>query len=123
MRTTSRWAAMAVSIIAVSLPALAGDEKPASERDAYVPRLNDMMVATQLRHFKLWYAGAVKNWPLANYELAQIRASIEQAQKLYPDNNHTSDMKTMTPPSNELERNQREGQRKISPPLETDRRV
>ena len=45
----------------------------------YTPRLNNIMILTQLGHFKLWYAGAVQNWPLANYELEQIRASISLA--------------------------------------------
>ena len=67
-----------------------------------MPRLNDVMVATQLSHFKLWYAGAVQNWPLANYELGQIRATIEQAERLYP-NSRKSDMKMMTPPTDEVE--------------------
>ena len=47
-----------------------------------MPRLNDIMVATQLRHFKLWYAGIVQNWALAKYECGQIRSSIEDAKIL-----------------------------------------
>ena len=65
-----RFAVLAVSLIGASAPVLADDQKPASAQERYLPRLNDMMVATQLRHFKLWYAGAVQIWPLANYELA-----------------------------------------------------
>jgi hypothetical protein len=53
------------------LPALADDQKPANLKEGYVPPLNLMVVATQLGHFKLWYAGAVRNWPLADYELAR----------------------------------------------------
>ena len=53
-----------------------------SPQEHYVPRLNTLMMVTQLGHFKLWYAGAVQNWPLANYELAQIRANIVDAKKL-----------------------------------------
>ena len=51
-----------------------------------MPRLNTLMMVTQLGHFKLWYAGAVQNWGLANYELAQIRANVADASKLYPNN-------------------------------------
>ena len=68
---------------------------------AYTPRLNDIMVVTQLGHFKLWYAGAVQNWPLANYELEQIRASIILARTLFPDSNK-SDMDTMKPAADDL---------------------
>jgi|ERR1700733_4171291 cytochrome c553 len=84
-----------------SLAALADDQKPAGQ-PAYTPRLNDMMVATQLRHFKLWYAGIVQNWPLAKYECGQIRASIEDAKSLYP-NNPSSNMTMMTPAADDLD--------------------
>ena len=72
----------AAACAAASLPALA-DEKPAPAQQVYTPRLNDIMVITQLGHFKLWYAGVVQNWPLANYELEQIRASIRLAKTLF----------------------------------------
>jgi hypothetical protein len=42
------------------------------------------MGATQLRHFKLWYAGVVDNWDLANYEVGQIRKSFDAAARFYP---------------------------------------
>ena len=76
----------AAASAAVSLPVLADDQKPANSQgqnppnaQGFVPRLNDIMVATQLRHFKLWYAGIVQNWALAKYECGQIRSSIEDA--------------------------------------------
>jgi hypothetical protein len=47
------------------------------------PRLSDLMAAVQLRHVKLWYSGSVRNWPLANYELGQIKESFENAARLY----------------------------------------
>lgn len=59
------------------------------------------MILTQLGHFKLWYAGAVQNWPLANYELIQIRANVVDAKRLYP-NNSKSDMTMMNPAADEL---------------------
>ena len=42
-----------------------------------------MMAAIQLRHAKLWYSGRVKNWPLADYELEQLNASLRQATRFY----------------------------------------
>jgi cytochrome c553 len=96
------FAAIAALLAGASLPALADDQKPADSQDGYKPRLNLMMVATQLGHFKLWYAGVVQNWPLANYELAQIRASIDEAIRLYP-NSSASNMRMMAPAANELE--------------------
>ncbi len=101
---TVRRIAIAVAACAVaSLTALADDQKPAPGQQVYTPRLNDIMVITQLGHFKLWYAGAVQNWPLANYELEQIRASIRLAKTLFPDSDK-SNMDTMRPAAEDLEK-------------------
>ncbi len=97
-----RIAIAAAACAAASLAALADDQKPAGQ-PAYTPRLNDIMVVTQLGHFKLWYAGAVQNWPLANYELEQIRASIRLAKTLFP-NSDKSNMDTMKPAAEDLDK-------------------
>jgi cytochrome c553 len=95
----------AIACGAAFTSALADDQKPppAEAQQAYTPRLNSLMILTQLGHFKLWYAGAVQNWPLANYELTQIRANIVDAKRLYP-NNSKSDMTRMSPAGDELEK-------------------
>jgi len=67
-----------------------------------VPRLNDMMVATQVRHFKLWYAGIVQNWPLASYELTQIRNAIADTERLFADKGGAKMSAMMTPPADAL---------------------
>ena len=103
MSTMKRFAALTILSISASLPALAQEQKPESSQEHYVPRLNALMMLVQLGHFKLWYAGAVQNWPLANYELAQIRANIVDAKRLYP-NNFESDMSMMTPAADELDK-------------------
>jgi hypothetical protein len=105
-----RFAAMAVLLTGASLPVLGEEQKPANSQEQkaanpqerYKPPLNLIMVATQLRHFKLWYAGIVNNWPLAKYELTQIRESIDDAINLYP-NSAASNMRMMAPAVNELE--------------------
>jgi cytochrome c553 len=101
---TIRRIAMAAAACAVaSLTALADDQKPPQAQPVYTPRLNNIMILTQLGHFKLWYAGAVQNWPLANYELEQIRASISIAKTLYPDS-EKSNMDTMRPAAEDLDK-------------------
>ena len=110
MMNMKLFAAMAVLFIVAASPLQADEQKPANSQEQtpsnaqerYVPRLNDMMVATQLRHFKLWYAGMVQNWPLANYELVQIRNAIADTRRLYP-NSGGSDMSTMMPPADDLD--------------------
>jgi cytochrome c553 len=93
----------AMACAAASLTALADDQKPPPAQQVYTPRLNNIMILTQLGHFKLWYAGAVQNWPLANYELEQIRASIRLAKTLFPDSDK-SNMDTMKPAAEGLDK-------------------
>ena len=75
-------------IVAAMPPAFAQETVPYASRppvvgDTYVPTLGDIMGATQLRHFKLWYAGELRNWELASYELGQIEDSLINAARLY----------------------------------------
>ena len=69
---------------ASTLNAAAQDFKPANGNE-YVPRLGDIMNTAQARHQKLWFAGKAQNWPLANFELGQIKASLTEAAVLYSD--------------------------------------
>ena len=39
------------------------------------------MTETQLRHFKLWFAGSLENWPLAQYELDKMKTSFALADR------------------------------------------
>ena len=59
--------------------------QPERTNSSYVPDLGDLMGATQLRHIKLSFAGNLKNWELASYEVAQIRKTLEAAAKFYPE--------------------------------------
>jgi hypothetical protein len=75
---------LTISILTVclSLPGLANEY--GSSRQVYLPRLADLMIETQLRHFKLWYAGHEKNWALADFELEQIIESFDNAARTFP---------------------------------------
>ena len=102
MSTTKHFAALAIVFISASLPVLAQEQRPENSQDRYVPRLNTLMMVTQLGHFKLWHAGAVQNWPLANYELRQIWDAIVDTKRYYSDKGD-SKMSTMTEPTDELD--------------------
>ena len=106
MSTMKHFAALAILCVSASLPVLAQEQKPENSQERsqerFVPRLNTLMMVSQLGHFKLWYAGAVQNWPLANYELTQIRANIVDANKFYL-NKSQSNMSVMTPPADDLD--------------------
>ncbi len=52
---------------------------------AYVPGLGEIMSATQMRHTKLWFAGRAGNWPLAAYEVKELREGFGDAVRLHPE--------------------------------------
>jgi len=99
---SGRFAVVAAACLAASLPAFADEQKPPPNEPAFTLRLNDLMVATQLRHFKLWYAGLVQNWQLANYELGQIRAAIADTTRFY-SNGGDKKASMMSEPTDELD--------------------
>jgi len=44
--------------------------------------LSELMTRLQLQHAKLWFAGKLSNWSLANYEIQQIDANLEATSRL-----------------------------------------
>jgi hypothetical protein len=81
---------MTRSIIATLLLALAAaaDDARAQSADAskgpYAPGLADIMIMTQIRHAKLWLAGDVGNWDLADYEIDELKEGLEDVVKYFP---------------------------------------
>jgi len=53
-------------------------------RTAFVPELGDLMGGMQMRHAKLWFAGANENWPLAAYEIHEMHETFEAVEKFHP---------------------------------------
>ena len=80
--------AIIAGMAAAVAPAIAGDTVPYAYRppaagETYAPGLGDIMGTIQWRHLKLSYAGGLKNWELARYELGQIQESLTSAARLY----------------------------------------
>lgn len=71
-----------VSVAPTALAVAQSSPEPMTRGDN-LPRLGEIMLAKQWRHMKLWFAGKQRNWNLAAYELAQIRASLTEAAMLY----------------------------------------
>ena len=70
--------------VAATIPTSWAESPPAaSNSERYVPQLANIMTAAQLQHLKLWSAGTARNWPLAAYELQQIKESLVEAALLY----------------------------------------
>ena len=62
----------------------AAQQQPAAGFKPYAPSLADIMMMAQLRHAKLWLAGSVSNWELANFVIHEIEEGMESAAKHYP---------------------------------------
>ncbi|HET9129880.1 MAG TPA: hypothetical protein VFO86_02965, partial [Terriglobia bacterium] len=50
----------------------------------YTPGLGEIMTLTQMRHTKLWFAGQAGNWPLASYEMDELKEGLEDAVIFHP---------------------------------------
>jgi hypothetical protein len=74
---------ISILTIFLILPAMADEYESEMLRDLYSPRLADLMIDNQLRYIKLWFAGRVKNWVLAEFELGRIRESFDNANRIF----------------------------------------
>ncbi len=61
--------------------AMTHEPQPAT---GYVPGLGEIMALQQMRHAKLWFAGAARNWELADYELDELREGFDDVARLQP---------------------------------------
>ena len=55
-------------------------------RDFYRPGLGDLMHSLQLRHAKLWFAGAAHNWALAAFESHELHENFDRVARWHGDN-------------------------------------
>lgn len=53
-------------------------------RSSFAPGLGEIMGLNQIRHDKLWFAGANGNWALASYELDELQEGLDDAVKYHP---------------------------------------
>jgi cytochrome c553 len=59
-------------------------ESAAPPPAAYSPDLAGIMAGAQWRQLKLSFAGSLKNWPLAEFEISQMRKNFDDAAKYFP---------------------------------------
>ncbi|OCC23479.1 hypothetical protein MB02_12150 [Croceicoccus estronivorus] len=60
------------------------DRQGRGDPPAYVAGLGEIMGLNQMRHAKLWFAGKAENWPLAAYEIDEIREGFGDAERYHP---------------------------------------
>lgn len=59
------------------------EAKPAAPK-VYIPGLEQFMNVILTEHNKLWFAGRARNWPLAAYELGEIKEVMSDVQDYVP---------------------------------------
>src|SRR5262249_18030783 len=80
-----------VAIIALAMSFSVGaaeqqsEQSLGSQQPTYIPSLAVVMGLIQVSHFKLWLAGNLRNWLLAEYQLSQMMASLHDCRVLFPN--------------------------------------
>src|SRR4051812_11924024 len=80
----------APAVFAVCLPLVAHaqqNQPPALSSkppEPFTPGLGEIMTLQQMRHLKLWFAAQAGNWPLAGYELDELKEGFEDVVKYFP---------------------------------------
>src|SRR2546423_11561754 len=72
--------AIVIAVVAFLLPLTA----QAQPKEPFTPGLGEIMTLQQMRHLKLWFAGQAGNWPLADYELDELKEGFEDIVKYFP---------------------------------------
>ncbi|MBS0533216.1 MAG: hypothetical protein JSR72_04085 [Proteobacteria bacterium] len=67
-----------------SKPAEIKPEAKSAAPKAYIPGLEQFMNVILTEHNKLWFAGRARNWPLAAYELGEIKEVMSDVQDYVP---------------------------------------
>ncbi|HEY6381494.1 MAG TPA: hypothetical protein VIY07_06775 [Pseudolabrys sp.] len=86
---------MIAVLVAAILPFAVGAQETQRAKDApkeaakdlpktYLPGLEQFMNVILIEHNKLWFAGQARNWPLAAYELGEIKEVMSDVQDHIP---------------------------------------
>ena len=64
---------------------------------AYKPGLGEFMSGIQVHHAKLWFAGEAQNWPLATFEINEIKEALESIKEFNADRPEVKSIEMMDP--------------------------
>ena len=65
--------------------------------ETYKPGFGEFMSGIQTHHAKLWFAGLNENWPLADFEVHEIKESLDAVQKFCTDRPETKAVTMINP--------------------------
>ena len=58
--------------------------------NSYKPGFGEFMSSVQVHHNKLWFAGTNNNWKLADFEINEIKESLDDIKKYCTDRTETN---------------------------------
>jgi hypothetical protein len=70
--------------------------------DAYRPGLGEFMSGIQVHHAKLWFAGNAENWKLADFEVGEIKETLDDVAKYCSDRPEVSSLPMIQPAMDSL---------------------
>lgn len=71
-----------IAAVLFALPsARAQETSSGAANEAFEPKIGDIMAQQQIRHIKLWFAGRAGNWPLADYEIDQLKEGFDHVNR------------------------------------------
>lgn len=66
------------------------DSLQAKLDNSYKPGFGEFMSSIQVHHNKLWFAGQNQNWQLANFEISEIKESLDGIKRYCTDRTETN---------------------------------
>ncbi len=69
--------AVLIAAALLAMPKASAQEGSRPATESYEPGLGEIMALQQMRHIKLWFAGRAGNWPLADYEIDELKEGFD----------------------------------------------
>lgn len=73
------------------------DSLKTSLQNSYKPGFGEFMSNIQTHHAKLWFAGTNGNWPLADFEINEIKEALDNIQTFCTDRPESKEIKMIYP--------------------------
>lgn len=70
--------------------------------NTYKPGFGEFMSSIQVHHAKLWFAGQSQNWKLADFEINEIKESLEGIKEYCTDRTETKSIDMIAPSMDSL---------------------
>lgn len=71
--------------------------------DSYKPGFGEFMSNIQVHHAKLWFTGINQNWELADFEIHEIKESLEDIQKYQSEREEAKAIPIIYPPLDSIQ--------------------